>query len=128
MRLKLIVSNPEGGPVGRQHIKVVNAETGEMLSGVQSVELSGDVNSLAKLVVTTVVFEADVEMVAAIRKQSLWGKLRGWWAVRQSLRAGRRYDRLVARKEGKCLRPPAGWKCTRGSGHEGPCAARPMGD
>lgn len=29
------------------------------------------------------------------------------------------------RAQGKveCRRPPAGWRCTRGVGHEGPCAA-----
>lgn len=25
---------------------------------------------------------------------------------------------------GLCLLPPAGWWCSRGAGHEGPCAAR----
>lgn len=25
-----------------------------------------------------------------------------------------------------CTRPPVGWYCTRGEGHDGPCAARPM--
>lgn len=26
-------------------------------------------------------------------------------------------------KTGTCKKPPAGWKCTRQSGHDGPCAA-----
>lgn len=28
----------------------------------------------------------------------------------------------------KCVRPPHGWKCSRGNGHPGPCAARPARD
>lgn len=27
-----------------------------------------------------------------------------------------------------CSLPPEGWTCSRGAGHEGPCAARPMED
>jgi hypothetical protein len=26
---------------------------------------------------------------------------------------------------GACTRPPPGWSCSRGAGHEGPCAASP---
>lgn len=25
-----------------------------------------------------------------------------------------------------CMTPPKGWVCTRGAGHEGPCAAHPV--
>lgn len=28
-------------------------------------------------------------------------------------------------KDNKCKIPPLGWKCSRGSGHPGPCAASP---
>jgi hypothetical protein len=28
-------------------------------------------------------------------------------------------------KPGICIRPPPGWSCSRGAGHEGPCAASP---
>ena len=28
----------------------------------------------------------------------------------------------------ECVRPPHGWKCSRGNGHPGPCAARPAED
>lgn len=28
----------------------------------------------------------------------------------------------------KCQVPPDGWVCTRGRGHEGPCAAHPAGE
>lgn len=27
----------------------------------------------------------------------------------------------------ECKAPPAGWRCKRGAGHEGPCAAVPDG-
>lgn len=27
----------------------------------------------------------------------------------------------------ECRRPPLGWACSRGEGHDGPCAARPTG-
>lgn len=27
-----------------------------------------------------------------------------------------------------CQKPPAGWRCTREAGHEGPCAALPIGE
>jgi len=32
-------------------------------------------------------------------------------------------ERLEA--EGVCMKPPAGWRCTRPAGHDGPCAALP---
>lgn len=35
-------------------------------------------------------------------------------------------DRVLSFAE--CEVPPAGWWCSRGSGHEGPCAARQIGD
>jgi len=28
--------------------------------------------------------------------------------------------------DGKCQKPPAGWRCTRERGHDGPCAAVPI--
>lgn len=33
---------------------------------------------------------------------------------------------IVEEKERACTIPPQGWICTRGKGHEGPCAAVPM--
>ena len=33
-------------------------------------------------------------------------------------------DEAMEAKE--CDRPPEGWYCTRGYGHEGPCAAEPV--
>jgi hypothetical protein len=29
--------------------------------------------------------------------------------------------------DARCTVPPAGWECTRRKGHDGPCAARPVG-
>lgn len=37
----------------------------------------------------------------------------------------RRYDELVAKRDGPCTQPPPGWRCTRKKGHTGPCAAVP---
>jgi hypothetical protein len=28
-------------------------------------------------------------------------------------------------RRGTCLKPPVGWQCNRGAGHDGPCAAVP---
>ncbi|MNZ19118.1 hypothetical protein D3C78_361420 [compost metagenome] len=36
-----------------------------------------------------------------------------------------RLDRAAARQPEGCRKAPAGWKCTRSAGHEGPCAAEP---
>lgn len=33
----------------------------------------------------------------------------------------------MAQCKAQCDRPPAGWRCTREPGHEGPCAAMPTG-
>lgn len=32
------------------------------------------------------------------------------------------------RPQTTCTRAPAGWRCTRGAGHDGPCAALPVDD
>lgn len=32
-------------------------------------------------------------------------------------------DRIVEEMENECDIPPLGWRCTRGKGHAGPCAA-----
>src|SRR4029077_7416990 len=34
-------------------------------------------------------------------------------------------DWEMAVTDGECRRPPSGWWCSRGDGHDGPCAARP---
>lgn len=52
--------------------------------------------------------------------------------VRSYLRVGERVERITATRAetleelaGPCKVPPEGWSCTRGDGHEGPCAAQP---
>lgn len=36
-------------------------------------------------------------------------------------------DSQSATPEGHCGAPPDGWRCSRGAGHDGPCAATPEG-
>ena len=31
----------------------------------------------------------------------------------------------MSSNETECISPPPGWRCTRGAGHDGPCAAVP---
>lgn len=125
MRLKLVVQTTDEGVVRRENIKIINPDTGEMLRGVQAVSLSADVHGLPTLTVTTCTFDVDAELAATVRKQSLFGRLRCWWKRRRNIAAGRRSDRARLKTPGKCGNPPAGWKCTRGAGHDGPCAALP---
>jgi hypothetical protein len=53
------------------------------------------------------------------------------WAVRRRKTAGQVIQQCIGTLHGgdprqdECTIPPAGWRCTRGVGHTGPCAAVP---
>lgn len=57
IRLKLI----QNGLGRRENVKVVNADTGELIRGVQKIHYEASVESYAKLVIETVDFDVDID-------------------------------------------------------------------
>ncbi|HEY6731950.1 MAG TPA: hypothetical protein VI039_13120 [Solirubrobacterales bacterium] len=60
---------------------------------------------------------------------ALWSAIDALNAEIESPRATANFGDVKERgEEGGCERPPAGWRCTRGAGHDGPCAAVPTAE
>lgn len=63
-----------------------------------------------------------LDLMAALHE--IDGQVLGCWCRPYSCHG----DVLIKLRKEQCKIPPKGWWCSRGAGHEGPCAARPIGD